>query len=325
MKTRRWLISLLLVIGCNLPPDLPRDYFYGEDTTVCVAARPLTLTTDLTFEVDVMQLTGFSKDYTLEYLDSASISFTGTGQYVVESITEITMPLRPAGPVAVLLDQSGTYANVDSSNFRSKQLNQFIHELPAPGQFILGGFAQDGLLADSPVEFGTPSFTTDGDGIMPFLFGLSKRTGGKSVVYDAVASTVNLFSAGSNRSLLLLAHDGDSVSTGTITTAVNAALAQSVRVDVIFMGDRSEAQTLTPLSQATGGVFVTCTSDLNMVTAFNHLNNINSGKPYLFRVKVRFTPPSPLMSGQDTFHEMVIHDSISDTDYNPVSIYIRTP
>lgn len=325
MKISRALLGLLCLVGCNLPPELPRFYFYGDDTAICLGARPTSFTTDLVFEVDVVLLSGYSRDYTLEGLLAQDISFSGPGQYAVESIQEVASVARQTGPTAILIDQSGSYEQVDSSNFRSKQLNQFIHELPNPGQFLLGGFASNGFLSDAPVEFCSPAFTTGADGCMDFLFGLSKRTGGQSVLYDAMTATVNKFSGGGDRSLLIVAHETDAASTLTQNDAVSAATGQSVKTDVIFLGDSTGAMTLVPLSMQTGGLFVACASDRNMITALNLLNTVYYGDPFIFRVTVRYTPALPLVAGQETYHRMIIYDSVNDINLNMIPVYIKVP
>lgn len=316
---------LILLFGCYLPPDLPPAYFFGEDTAVCVGARPVSLTTDLVFEVDVMILSGLSRDYTTDYLEAKDVSFAGPGQYAVQAVEKVYMSTRLPGPVGILIDQHGSYASVDTSNFRSKQLNQFIHDLPSSSPVLLGGYASGSLLAEEPVEFGTSSFTEERNGLMNFLFGLSKRTGGVSVVYDAVLATVAKFPSGTNRNLVMVVHGGDSASTASLATAATAAIAQSVKVDIIFLGPSAEAIKLAPLSQQTGGLFVACPDDGNMVTAINHLNNMYTAEPVMMRITVKYTPPAPLASGQGTIHELIIHDSLDDRNLNPVPVYVKVP
>jgi len=324
MKSSRILL-LFIVLGCNLPPDLGPVYFFGDDTAVCVGARPVSFTADLVFEVDIMLLSGTSRDYTLEYVEAKDISFSGPGQYVVQSITKEIVPLRLPGAVGILVDQHGSYLSIDSGNFRSKQVNQFIHGLSTSDSYLLGGFASGGLLNNVPVEYATSTFVTDPDVALPFLFGLSKRTGGVSDLYDATAAIISQFSAGSNRNLVLLVHGHDSVSAANINAVISSAVAQSVKVDVVFMGSPDDALALVPLAVGTGGIFVSCPSDGNMVTAINHLNNIYTGQPTLMRVKVQYTPPAPLMTGDDTFHQLVIHDSLRNVDLNIIPIYIKVP
>jgi len=91
------------------------------------------------------------------------------------------------------------------------------------------------------------------------------------------------------------------------------------------MGSPDDALTLVPLSVGTGGIFVSCPSDGNMITAINHLNNIYAGQPALMRVNIKYTPPAPLMTGEDTFHQLVIHDSLDNVDLNIVPIYVKVP
>lgn len=323
MKTSR-LVPLMILFGCYMPPDLPPTYFFGEDTAVCVSAKPVSVTTDLVFEVDVMILSGLSRDYSMDYLEAKDVSFRGSGQYSVQSVEKVHMPNRLPGSVGLLIDQHGSYAKVDTSNFRSKQLNQFINDLSS-NPVLVGGFASRGLLMEEPVEFGAPSFTNYSHNMTDYLFGLSKRTGGASVLYDAVLATVAKFPAGANRNLVMIVHGRDSASTATLTSAVSAAVAQSVKVDIIFLGSSSDALPMTPLSQLTGGMFVACPDDGNLVTTINHLNNMYSEEPVMMRITVKFTPPAPLVPGQDTFHEMIIHDSLDDRNLNTVPVYIKVP
>lgn len=325
MKSRLWPYLLLFLFGCFLPTDLPRDYFFGEDTAVCLGAQPVSFTTDLVFQVDLVILSGTSRDYSLEYLEVKDISFKGPGQYVVESIFTVSYPARLPGSVAVLVDQHKSYAFSDSSNFRSKQINQFIHELTTANPFKLGGFTEAGLLSDTPIEYATPQFTSDAYSVMPFLFGLAKRTGGASVLYDAAQSVMGGFTAAGNRNLLMLVQGHDSLSMATANSVITSATAQSVAIDIIHFGTIAEAQAIVPISLATGGMFVYSATDMNMVTAFNHMNRLYESDRSAYRVTVRFTPPSPLAPGQDTRHEMIIHDSADDETYNAIALSIRVP
>ncbi len=318
------ILVLILAVGCNLAPDSPPVYFFGKDTAICVGARPVTFTTDLTFEVDVMLLSGFSRDYTLDYLDPGNIKFSGPGQYVVQSVTKENMPLRLPGDVGILVDQHGSYLSIDSGNFRSKQLNQFIHGLSSNGH-LLGGFASGGLMNTVPVEYATPMFITDPETSVPFLFGLAKRTGGVSDLFDATASIVSQYSSAQNRNLVIVAHGHDSVSAANISAAISSAAAQSVKVDVVFMGSPDDALLLAPLAMGTGGFFSSCPSASYMVTTINHLNNIYEGQPVLMRITVKYTPTALLSSGDDTFHQLVIHDSLDDVDYNAIPVYVKVP
>lgn len=323
MKSRS-VLFVLLALACNLPPELGPVYFYGKDTAIFTGARSVSFTTDLTFEVDVMLLSGYSRDYTLDYLEAANISFSGPGQYAVQSVTKEYMALRLPGAVGILMDQHGSYVSIDSGNFRSKQLNQFIHGLSA-NTYLLGGFASGGLMNEVPVEYATPAFVTDPDTSVPFLFGLAKRTGGISNLFDATASIISQFSSSQPRNLVIVAHGRDSVSAANISAVISSAVAQSVKIDIVFIGSAADALTLAPLAVSTGGLFASCPSDNYMITTINHLNNIYEGQPVLMRITVVYTPAAPLSPGEDTFHQLVIHDSLNDVDYNTIPVYIKVP
>ncbi len=327
MKTRIILLLLSLLASCNLPPESGRVFFYGNDTAVEIGSKGISLGADLVFETDVIVLAGNSRDVVFAYAEQQDLSFAGDGQYAVNNLSVVELPPRTPGSTVILVDQSGSYDSADAMNYRSKLINQFTHDLGGATSFLLGAFSSQGNLNLEPAEYGTTDFTSDSDGVMPYLFELPSRVGGISILFDAMISGIDrLKSVSGSRTLLILAHDLDSASLANESDVITAAILSQVRVDIIYVGNAKGTNPLTKIAQQTGGLFSLCSSDREMITTFNHLNVLYDQPMVTLRMQVKFTPSSgPLGSGVDTYHQLTIHDPIADTDFNPVVIFVKTP
>ncbi len=327
MKIRIIPLLLSLLVSCNLPPESGRIFFYGNDTAVEIGSKGISLGADFVFEADVIVLAGNSRDIVYTYAEQQDLLFTGDGQYVVNNLSVVELSPRTVGSTVILVDQSGSYDSADAMNYRSKLINQFTHDLGNATNFLLGAFSSQGNLNLEPAEYGTTEFTSDSDAVMPYLFELPSRVGGISTLYDAMISGIDrLRSVSGSRTLLVLAHDLDSVSIASENDVIAAAVLNQVRVDIIYVGNTKGTNPLAKISQQTGGLFSLCSSDREMITTFNHLNVLYEQPMVTLHMQVKFTPASgPLGSGVDTFHLLTLHDPIADTDFNPVMIFVKTP
>ena len=325
MRINLLLLLIFLFGSCGLQPDTYNNFPHGNDTAVTLKSMANSSTAGvLNFEANLIFLLGSSDYLTLGYIEQGNLSFTGNGTYTITSFENVEVQPASFANAMILVDQSGSYADVDSKNMRSKGINKLLHDL---GQynFLLGGFSKGGRLSAEPLEL-NGAFSSSADASVPYLFDLPVRTGGQCVVYDGLMQAIEkLKTVSGPRSIIVLGHNPDQASMSTVDQVIAAAQLNQVAIHIIFIGLPSDAQALAKLSQSTGGLFSLCT-EAEMITSFNQLKGMLADKRFIYKVKVKFVPTGgTVIPGSETFHQVNVHDAIHDVEFNPLQLYLKAP
>ena len=140
--------TLLFAGGCNLfQLEDPRYLPLSQDTEVLREYAYVSHTaTTITYDVKVSALArnDASFDYTL-FLEE-EFEFEGDGTFQITSfVNDENMTTSGNTSTILLIDQSGSYLQVDPYNNRSKGINKFLEDL-SPNDFMLGGCSASGSL-----------------------------------------------------------------------------------------------------------------------------------------------------------------------------------
>jgi hypothetical protein len=326
MKTKYLLIGLALFSGCNLEiPDV-KQYNIGSNTVVTDSIKVISGPTPLVFVVQISALDRYGANDD-GYFEQGNFTFTSPGTYNIVSFEDVQLPGTIPPSLVFLEDQSGSYAEDDPENFRSKEINFFLHQIQAPGNFRMAGYSKGGSV-QSPVEFSKAGFSTDPTTQLDFLFQLPSRTGGISSLYDALSVTIEQISGiqSDNKHIVVLAHAPDAGSNTTLSDLVNAAAANRVRIHILYLGDLAQGEPLAALSSQTGGNFAILPTNLELITALNQLYRLLCGVRHVYSMNVNYTPTSgSISSGSDIFHTMNVYDPIIEINLNPVVVYTKVP
>ena len=336
MKTSKF-IGLILLAGCNLVPDNFSHIQTGNDTAVVLKTTYVSNTSsDVTFDADVTFLVGSSDYVSIGYLDKNSLKFGGSGTYTILDFKSAGTQTSSTASSLVLIDQSGSYTEQDSKNMRSKVINKYLHDVKSPSSFALGGFSKGGKLDTEPLELGN-DFSSEASAVVPYLFDLPARTGGQCVLFDALAQAIEKIKASpGSHNIVVLAHSTDEGSVATLSSVTAAALLNQVAVHILLLASpvcplcaspvpNPDATVMAKLSQSTGGIFSMCTTEKEMITAFNHLNYLLTVPGLAYTVRVKYAPGGAVTSGMETFHQFLFHDSHTNLDFNPALHYVKIP
>lgn len=322
------LLAGLALLSCDLGINEDRVLQDGNNTAMTRrCAYVSNTTTELVFETDVSLLNQYGGDLDIDYLSQDAFSFAGPGTYTILEMK--TTPLSATGKssTVVIMDQSGSYSEVDFENRRSKSLDKFFYDVKSPSDFILSASAKGGQVSPEPLEFYRPDFSTDAEVQVSYLFGLAKRTGGKNAILDAMSLAIDkLTPATGLKNVVALVHGMDEASTVTIDALIAKAVAAQVRLSIVLLGKADAASGFAKVAGSTGGLLTICPSENEMITSFNHLYRLLSTGGSVYRLKVKFVPPSgTLISGTETWHTLQTHYALEDYDYNPVLIHVKIP
>lgn len=324
MKNR--ILILILCVACEPYIDTERALQEGNDTGLTRRAVYISHTaTELIFETDVSLLYQYGGVEDMSYLAQSGFTF-GAGYTILDFKT----PQVAAGgktSTILVIDQSGSYGETDPENRRSKSADKFFYDVQAPSDFILGASAKGGLLSQEPLELYRSEFSTDAEGQVPYLFGLAKKTGGKNTLYDALSQAIDkLGPTTGTKHVVALVHGPDEVSLISADALIVKAQAAQVRISIVMLGKADTATGLTKISESTGGFFSLCPSENEMITTFNHLYRLINGVSTVFRMRVKYVPPSgSLASGNETMHTLHVRYEYNDYDFNPVLVYVKIP
>ncbi len=322
------LLTGLGLLSCDLYIDEERVLQDGNNTATTRRSGYISNTAaELVFEADVSFLYQYGGDLDIAYLTKDAFSFAGAGTYTIQEFKTVTLGATGRSSTVLIMDQSGSYDEVDFENRRSKSFDKFFYDVKSPSDFLLGAAAKGGQVSPEPLEFYRPDFSTDAEGQVPYLFGLAKRTGGKSAILDAMSLAIDkLAPATGVKNVVALVHGPDESSLITIDALISKALAAQVYLSIVLLGKADVATGLAKITGATGGMLIICPSENEMITSFNHLYRLMNQGSTVYRLKVKFVPTSgPLVSGTETLHTLKVYYASEDYDYNPVLIYVKIP
>lgn len=333
------LIFLLSLAACAIPPfeDNVKVFPPTKDAMVVRQVRYVSHTAStLSFEIDLYHLKGYDYGhlvlpgffYNDFGLDTTYFQFPSTGNFILKGSDRFTGISSVPSSSVILVDESGSYDTLDHFNSRSQGITKLCQDFASPGQFLLGGFSQNGDLKDEPVEFYQTNFSTYTEKQLPFIFDLSKKTGGQSNLYDAVDNSLDhLISEGSSsKNIIILAHSKDESSTALPDQLITKANANQIQIHIIFRGNEEDAHSLAKLAEGTHGTFATCPSVGEMMCSFENLYSVLDAADQVYRLTIKYIPTSgTIVSGQEFLFTIKTHDQYFDIDNNPLVAYVKVP
>lgn len=326
MRISRWIAFVLLLVlwSCQgltpdfnvFVPDKERTAFVRKTNFISNTA------TTITYEVEFQIIDWYSfeeDDYTILFEDDLLID----ANTKTENFQKKTFSNQSADEVIFLIDQSGDYTLTDPHNTRSQVINKFAHDFTDP-DFTIGGFSQNGLLNSDPIEY-LPSSDTDENAFTQSLFAFAKRTGGESNLYDALNAALDNFTSTGSRHLVVLVQSTDQSSATSSATIIAKANAMNVKIDIIALGQNISLNTLSAISQQTGGFFAACDRDKEMVAIIDSLNRILTDSSEGYKIMVQWTPGGTILPGSEFVHEMQPVYFYDQAPFNKFYSFIKVP
>ena len=326
MRIRRLtsFVVLFVLASCEvLTPDLYTFVPDKERTSFVRKTNFVSNTaTAVTYEVELQIIDWYSfeqDDYNLLFEEDLLTDANTT----IEDFETMQFSNQSADEVILLVDQSGDYATTDPYNARAQVINKFAHDF-ADGDLSIGGFSENGLLDSEPIEY-LPSSDTEENAFVQSLFKLATRTGGESNLYDALNAALDNFNSSGSKHLIVLTHSMDQSSTASVANVIAKANSMNVRIDIIALGQNVSVNTLSSISQQTGGFFAACNKDKEMVAIMDSLNRILTGSSEGYRVTVHWTPGGTISSGLELVHEMQPVYFYDQAPFNKFYSFIKIP
>ena len=326
----------LLLTGCYLPSiQVSEKLLPPSNTTIIVRqARYVNNTaSELNFEIDLYHVIGDYRIHTTNYFYNdlgydTRVNYPSGGNFIlVDSGAYNGSSVIPSSSI-ILIDESGNYDSLDHYNYRSQGLLKLCQDFVGPSKFLVGGFSKNGKLGIEPIAFFENNFSTYTQSMQPFVFDLSKRTGGESNLYDAVDASLDklIANGGSTSNIIVLAHANDASSAATIDNLITKATINSIQIHIVFIGDPAETTALAKLSESTHGTFVVCPTTGEMMCSLENFYSILGAADQVYRLKLKYQPSSgTITSGQELWFTIPVYDTYSADDYNPMVIYIKVP
>jgi hypothetical protein len=284
--------------------------------------------TEIIYEVEIVLLGEYqnSRDYT--GLLSKNFDFGTNTTTKVIAFDTISKKASPESySLLLLLDESGSYEQLDPYNVRSQAINKFLYDNSPTDNFALAGFSAGGKLNEEPLELNSTIFSDYSSATEEYLFNLSKRTGGTSKLYNAIDQAVNKFSGvGINprKELVVIAHAADGGSTITSSSAIQHAIQNNVRISCIEFGNELNGA-LASVAEQTNGFHIVCKDADEVSTSLLHLRRMLRQTFHPYRLRLQFTPGKTIQSGDSFTQAININDDIYKINYSPVYAFIKIP
>jgi hypothetical protein len=330
MKNSRMIIFMLLCAGCNFIPWNDGDIFYPPRKDVAIVTRSQYIShtsTEIVYEVEIVLLGYYQNSVDYTCLVQKNFDFGNTNTQVVGFDTISKTASSNAYSLLLMVDESGSYEQIDPYNVRSQAINKFLRDNISPQNFILGGFSIGGKLADEPVELNSTVFSDYNSTTDEYLFNLSKRTGGSSKIYNAIDQGINKFNganSNSRKELLVLAHAADNGSTISSSLVIQHAIQNNVRVSCVEFGTELSGN-LASIAEQTNGFHIACKDADEVSTVFLHSRRLLGQTFHPYRLRLQFTPGKQIQSG-DSFTQVInITDDVYKINYSPVYAFIKIP
>jgi hypothetical protein len=330
MKTRLTIIFYLLCMGCNIIPWNDADIFYPPRKDVAMVTRSHYISntsTEVIYEVEIVLLGYYqnSPDYTGLLAKNFDFGANTTKVIAFDTISKKASP--ESYSLLLMLDESGSYEQLDPYNARSQAVNKFLYDNSPTNNFVLGGFSTGGKLNEEPLELNSTIFSDHSPTTEEYLFNLSKRTGGSSKVYNAIDQGLNKFSGGGinpRKELVVVAHAADGGSTIPPSLVIQHALQNNVRISCIEFGNDLNGA-LASIAEQTNGFHISCKDADEVSATFLHLRRLLGQTFHPYRLRLQFTPGKAIQSG-DSFTQVInIYDDVYKINYSPVYAFIKIP
>lgn len=333
MRIKGFCFLLLSLTACVIDPHYEDKVLpYGGDVALLESSSYLTHTSsEMIFETSVVVLNSFYQGFDNDYLTVDDFGIGGyEGTYTIESFESHQLESRATvSSIVFLMDQSGTYENVDPYNTRFQAISKFFQDIVPPNTFIAGASARDGALTTEPLEVSSTVFANEWRANRDYLFDLSRRTGGENAIADAAGQAIDLLVQKTDavrKELVLLVHGSQDRSITSYEDLVAKAQANSIAIHIIVLGEEPDLNELGMLSRETGGLFVVCSAVKQMVKVFSELERLMHGTVYAYRLRVRFKPSQGTVEpGSGWLHRIEISDPYGDILYNSVPVNIIIP
>jgi 23S rRNA pseudoU1915 N3-methylase RlmH len=318
-----WLSFLFA--GCTLfPADdyrylplhddaaLLRNYTYSSHTA-----------TSVVYEVEVSALAWYNAD--LIYFEN-DFDLVGDGTFEILNFANGDEDQTGNSSTIVLIDQSGSYLEIDPFNNRSKAINKFLEDFVAPGEFLLGGFSDSGMVS-APVEYASDNFSSSWVDAT-FLFDLAERTGGTSSLHDAMNNALDKLSTSlkPNKNMVVLLHASDGGSSASLADVITKANLNNVKIHVVVFGPQPLPSEVWSIAEQTDGMFALCKTDSDIVTVFDNLERLLNIYSAFNTLTIQFTPTAgSVVSGNEYENWIRLTDSYSGYEFNPVYVKVKIP
>ena len=333
MRTSGYILLCVLLASLSCQP-----YLYVGDTFVpeSIATSAVTQTkyishtsTELIYEVNVVLLDDYGDSYDNTIYDEdqfAFISSSGTTE-VLKFDWGVSTSTPGTSSTIILIDESGSYEETDPANARSQVINKFLNDHQSPSNYMLASFSKEGNLTKEPLEYFNENFSTAWREPLNYIFDLVKRTGGKSSLFDAMDQALNKFTGNTNnkKELVVLVNSRDDNSSATVSSVLQKAKANNVRLHFIELAKEPNAS-LIELAQQTGGIYIACPSSKEMIAAFNHLQRLLDERSFQHRFRIRYRPTgSTIQSGFELRQTIKATDPYDGFKYNPAYVFVKVP
>lgn len=326
MKSKLFLGAFFLVVGCNLFPSEEDRYLPFHDNAALLRNYSYLSHTSssIIYETEVSGLAWDGGDV-IFLEDEFNVEAAGTFQILDFEIEE--SPVSGNSSTVLLIDQSGSYLEIDPFNNRTKAMNKFLEDFLPPNDFLVGGFSKSGLLTSEPAEFSSDNFNSSW--VNPeFLYELAGRTGGGCLLYDAIDDAIDKLSASpkTKRNLVVMIHAADAESSETIADVVTKANLNNVKIHVIIFGTVPDASDVWQLSEQTDGMLAVCATDSDVITVFDNLERLLNVSSSVNILTIQFTPTAGnVVSGNEYENLIRITETYSGLELNPVYVKVKIP
>jgi hypothetical protein len=313
-------------VGCTLFPSDDYQYLpYSENAALLRDYTYLSHTsTSVTYEVTIHGLAWYGGDV---YLTQDEMSLEGQGTFEILDFSGVNYNLSGSSSTVLLIDQSGSYLEIDPYNNRSKALNKFLEDFGPHNQLLVGAFSKSGKLETQPVEYPTDEFSTPWVH-QKYLFDLAGRTGGSNALYDAIDNALDklILNSGYPKNLVVMVHASDAGSTATVSSLIAKANQYQVKVHIIVFGPEPAGGEVWELVDKTNGMMAICSTDSDLITVFNNFQYLLNSNVTANRLRIRFTPSSGTVVSNNEYENLIkITDKYSGYEFNPVYVKITIP
>ncbi len=192
-----------------------------------------------------------------------------------------------ATEVAYVVDYSSSMKAVDPTNYRGKKMMEVINQIKAKNNIVIETNTKATLLGEG---------TTD-DVLKKDLYKTS-RDKGATDIFAGIDLALTKFSKDTRTSKAIIVVSDGKTSKSKMTTVVNEALSQGVKVYTVSMGKKSQINdaTLMQLSTQTGGTYFHAIDNLQLHQVFQKVIDSILCK----------TPSSSCINPEDLFEEATV-------------------
>lgn len=325
MKNKFLMFIFFVLVGCSLLPS--ENYHYLPFSENAALLRDYTYishtSTSVTYDVAIHGLAWSGGDL---YLTADEISAEGQGTFEILDFGGVNYNLSGSSSTVLLIDQSGSYMEIDPYNNRTKAINKFLEDFGPQNDFLFGAFSKSGDLTTEPVEYPSTEFSTPWVH-QKYLFELAGRTGGNNPLYDAIDDALDklIIDPGYPSHLVVMVHAIDAGSTATLSAVIAKAIQYQVKIHMIVFGSEPVGNEVWDLVDKTNGMLAICPTDSDLITVFNNFQYMLNSNITGHILRIRFTPSSGTVVSNNEYENLIKIIDNSGYEFNPVYVKIRIP